>query len=145
MSALVVILAAAAVSGAPAVTPVDLIAALFKSEAAELTKHGYVCLQVNGDDPGEEQLNALSRSNPRVVEGSACTKVMDTEKGSVHTATGKPAYFFDVHDFVNDAAETADVKISIYHHGMWAIFKTLEVRKLDGSWVVLRVKAHSEA
>jgi hypothetical protein len=46
---------------------------------------------------------------------------------------------------VDDAAETADVKISIYHHGLWAIFKTLEVRKHNGAWLVVRVKAHAEA
>ena len=145
MPALAGVLAIAAVSGTATVPPTELVKSLFASQAIELTKRGYVCVQVNGVDPAVEQMKALSAAGPHVVTGSACTKVMDTDKGSFHTATKEPAYFFNVHDFTGNLAEHGDVKISIYHHGLWAIYKTLEVRKLNGAWVVVRVKEHAEA
>jgi hypothetical protein len=145
MPALAGLLAAAALSSAANLPPKELVASLFASQVADLTNRGYVCVQVNGADPGAEQLAALTRSDPRVVMGSACTREMDVEKGSFHTATHKPAYFFNVHDFTGSASDNGEVKISIYHHGLWAIYKTLEVRKVNGEWVIVRVKEHAEA
>jgi len=39
----------------------------------------------------------------------------------------------------------ADVDLNLYHNGLWAVYKTLEVRKSGNSWVVISVKRHVEA
>ena len=125
--------------------PVELVRTLFQSEAAALAKDGFVCVQVNGVDPPPALLKTLAGGDARVVAGSACTKVMDVDKGSFHTSTHKRAYFFDVHDFVSDSESHGEIKMTIYHHGLWAIMKAYEVSKREGAWIVLRTKEHMEA
>jgi len=136
----------AAVLGAtPTQTPEALAIELLSQEIQERKGDSVFCIQVDGKDASQSVLAAIQTEDRTVVVGSECEPVVDTSKGSYHKATGRSALLMSVEKFHSTKDGTADVDLNLYHNGLWAIYKTLEVRKSRNSWVVIRVKRHVEA
>lgn len=101
-----------------------------------------VCLAVDGRDAPPGLVRALSGTGRAVVPASECQRVADEDKGSYHRGSGAEAMLLEVNGFRPSAPDVAQVEFSAYHHRMWASYKTLEVRRVDGTWRVARVIKH---
>ena len=56
--------------------------------------------------------------------------------------TGQAAMMLDVNAFRPSSPDTGQVEYSAYHHRMFARYKTLEVKRVNGTWQVTRVLKH---
>lgn len=112
-----------------------------------------LCLSVDGMDAPASVLAALRTTLPddpaqratssrRLVPLSDCVRVADSDRGSHHRASGQEALILDVGVFRPSAADAGQVEYSAYHHRMWARYKTLEVKRVDGTWRVTRTIKH---
>lgn len=111
-----------------------------------------LCLSVDGMDAPASVLAALKATLPQsqpertparqFVPLSECVRVADSDRGSVHRASGQEALILDVGAFRPSAPDAGQVEYSAYHHRMWARYKTLEVKRVDGTWQVTRTIKH---
>lgn len=111
-----------------------------------------LCVSVDGKDAPATviaalQAMALKAPLPRlpsrqVVPLSACERVVDGERGSYHRASGQDALLLDATAFRPSAPEAGKIEYSAYHQRMSARYKTLEVKRVGGTWQVTRVLRH---
>lgn len=109
-----------------------------------------LCLSVDGMDAPASVLAAIKASRPKspaqpskqLVPLSECARIADSDSGSFHRASGQEALILDVGAFRPSAPDAGQVEYSAYHHRMWARYKTLEVRRVDGTWRVTRTIKH---
>jgi hypothetical protein len=98
-----------------------------------------VCLSVDGVDAPAPMVESLQDLSGTVVAASACERIPDEERGSVHRTSGEPALMVDVTAFRPSAADTAQVEYTAYHHRMFGTYRTLEVKRVDDAWQVTKV------
>ena len=116
---------------------------VFLLEAKALPTNATLCISVDGSD--YHDLTLLQSEDERFVSWRDCTRNSDIAKGSFHTATGRPAYFIDLHNFRPGSDGAGEIEVDIYHHRQWAIHKSLAVQRTDGAWVVSRVLLETQA
>ena len=87
-------------------------------------------------------LESVRAKGTAVVPGSACVRDYDPARGSVEKATGKPALLAAVYRFKATGPDIGTVEFEAFHHGEFAHYKTLEVRRIGGRWQVTKVLRH---
>ncbi len=101
------------------------------------------CMSVDGHDapaPLIESVQARLQGTPiQLVSASNCERIAEEAIGSSHRASGQPAMLVDVGRFRASAADAGEVEYTAYHHRLFATYRTLEVRRIDGQWQVTRV------
>lgn len=137
--------------GSVAATLEPLALAVFASQLDDADLP-VLCLSLDGRDAPATVVKALQdialkRPLPRVpsrqvVPLSACERVVDGERGSYHRASGQDALLLDVTAFRPSAPDAGQVEYSAYHQRMSARYKTLEARRIDDTWQVVRVIRH---
>lgn len=115
--------------------------AVFAHEIPEATLPA-LCLSVDGHDASQLVISAVARRPFTTVAGSHCQRIADSGTGSVLPKTGQPALLMEVARFRPSAKDAGTVEFSAYHHQMYGSYKTLEVRRIDGTWKVTRVLKH---
>lgn len=121
-------------------TPESLALVVFARELAN--QKMVVCLGIDGADASAAVIAAMQMPTQTVVPASQCVRDFDPERGSYQAVTGKPALIATVHGFKQTAPGVATVEIETFHHGQFAHYKTLEVRRNQGAWQVSRVLRH---
>lgn len=125
---------------APTLSPIAR--AVFASELANADTT-VVCLGVDGRDAPAGLVRALmSNATQAIVPVSECQRIAEESQGSFHRATGAEATLLEVSAFQPSAPDAGTIEFSAYHHRMWASYKTLELRRVDGVWQVVRVIKH---
>lgn len=128
--------------GRAAAMLVPVATAVLQSELARVDTP-VACLSVDGADAPREVRDVLRpRERQTLVPASHCTRIADEDTGSVHPQSKQPATFVEVARFKPTAADAGTVEFTAYHHRMWARYKTLEVRRVQGRWQVVRVLRH---
>ncbi|GAB2513163.1 hypothetical protein [Lysobacter humi (ex Lee et al. 2017)] len=128
--------------GRTAAMLVPVATAVLQSELARVDTP-VACLSVDGVDAPREVRDALRpRERQTLVPASHCTRIADEDTGSVHPQSKQPATLVEVARFKPTAADAGTVEFTAYHHRMWARYKTLEVRRVQGRWQVVRVVKH---
>lgn len=128
--------------GRVAPTLVPVAQAVFASQLADVDTP-VACVAVDGDDAPPGVRDGLRpRDGQTIVPASHCQRVADEDSGSVHPPSGAPATIIEVSAFRPTAPDAGTVEYSAYHHRMWARYKTLEVRRVDGRWQVVRTVKH---
>jgi hypothetical protein len=127
--------------GSVAPTLAPIAQAVFSSQLAEANVP-VLCLAVDGKDAPAAMINALKVPGRTLVPASQCRRVADSDTGSFHMPTGQPAMMLDVNAFRPSAPDAGQVEYSAYHHRMFARYKTLEVKRINGVWQVTRVLKH---
>jgi len=127
--------------GSVAATLSPVARAVFASELAE-TDITVACLAVDGRDASAGLVRALAGATRAIVPASECERVADEERGSYHRGSGAEAMVMEVGAFRPSAPDAGQIEFSAYHHRMHAAYKTLEVRRVDGVWQVVRVIKH---
>ncbi|MDQ3288469.1 MAG: hypothetical protein M3Q42_09450 [Pseudomonadota bacterium] len=128
--------------GTVATTLSPVARAVFASELGNVDTP-VVCLSVDRRDalPGLVR-SLMSNATQALVPASECQRVAEEDQGSFHRDTGAEATLLEISAFRPSAPDVAQVEISAYHHRMWASYKTLEVRRVDGTWQVVDVIKH---
>lgn len=126
---------------APVLVPVAQ--AVLAKELADVVATPVACLAVDGADALPAVRDAL-RPPERltIVPASHCRRIADEDTGSVHPNSKQPATIVEVSNFRPTAPDAGTVEYSAYHHRMLARYKTLEVRRVDGRWQVVRTVRH---
>ncbi|MDQ3510434.1 MAG: hypothetical protein M3414_01845, partial [Pseudomonadota bacterium] len=102
-----------------------------------------VCLGVDGSDAPAGLVRALmSNATQAIVPVSECQRIAEESQGSFHRATGAEATLLEISAFQPSAPDAGTIEFSAYHHRMLASYKTLELRRVDGVWQVVRVIKH---
>lgn len=127
--------------GSVAPTLAPIAQAVFSSQLAE-AKVPVLCLAVDGKDAPASMINALKTPGRTLVPASQCMRVADSETGSFHMPTGQAAMMLDVNAFRPSSPDAGQIEYSAYHHRMFARYKTLEVKRINGAWQVTRVLKH---
>lgn len=128
--------------GSVAATLAPVARAVFANELAGADTP-VVCLAVDGRDAPPGLVRALmSNATQAIVPASECERVADEDKGSFHRGSGAQATLLEVSAFRPSTPDVGQIDFSAYHHRMWASYKTLEVRRVDGVWQVVRVIKH---
>lgn len=126
---------------APVLVPVAQ--AVLAKELPGVVATPVACLAVDGVDAPPAVRNALRpRPGLTVVPVSHCQRIADEDTGSVHPDSRQPATIVEVSNFRPSAPDAGTVEYSAYHHRMLARYKTLEVRRIDGRWQVVRTIRH---
>lgn len=101
------------------------------------------CLAIDGADAPPAVRDAL-RPPERltIVPASHCQRIADEDTGSLHPNSKQPATVVEVGNFRPTAPDAGTVEYSAYHHRMFARYKTLEVRRVEGRWQVVRTLRH---
>jgi hypothetical protein len=121
-------------------TPEAVAQAVF---ARELTQRNMVlCLTVDARDASPAVLQSVRGTGATVVPGSKCVRDYDPARGSLEAATGKAAMLGSVHSFKATGPDAGTVEFEAFHHGEFANYKTLEVRRVGGRWQVGKVLRH---
>ena len=129
--------------GKRAAVLIPVAQAVLARELPEVVATPVVCLAVDGVDAPPGVRDALRpREGLTVVPASHCERIADEDAGSVHPNSKQPATIVDVSNFRPSAPDTGTVEYSAYHHRMLARYKTLEVRRIDGRWQVVRTLKH---
>ena len=113
--------------------------------ASEMARAGtpVVCLAVDGGDAPAGLVRAvMANAEQAVVPASECVRVADETRGSFHRGSNAEATLMEISGFRPTAPDAGTVEFSAYHHRMWASYKTLEIRRVDGVWQVARVVKH---
>jgi len=128
--------------GTVAATLAPVARAVFSSELADANT-AVVCLAVDGGDAPAGLVRAvMSNATQAIVPASECVRVSDEARGSFHRGSNAEATLMEISAFRPSAPDAGTVEFSAYHHRMWASYKTLEVRRVDGVWQVVRVIKH---
>ncbi|GAB3388525.1 hypothetical protein [Lysobacter fragariae] len=121
-------------------TPDSLAMVVFANELT--TKAMVLCLSVDGVDADASVIAAIQRPATTVVPASECVRDFNPDKGSYQAKTGKPALIASVYGFKATGKDSGTVEFESFHHGEFAHYKTLEVRRVDGAWQVTKVLRH---
>ncbi|MBA2237476.1 MAG: hypothetical protein H0W24_02065 [Lysobacter sp.] len=128
--------------GTAAATLSPVARAVFASELGAVDTP-VVCLSVDGRDAPPGLVRALmSKATHALVPASECQRVAEEDRGSFHRDSGAEATLLEISGFRPAAPDAGQVEVSAYHHRMWASYKTLEVRRIEGAWKVVRVIKH---
>lgn len=122
---------------------VPVAQAVFNSQLQDVVATPVACLAVDGADAPIGVRDAL-RPPERlmIVPVSHCQRIADEDIGSLHPNSRQPATIVEVGNFRPTAPDAGTVEYSAYHHRMLARYKTLEVRRIDGRWQVVRTLRH---
>lgn len=122
---------------------VPVAQAVLAKELPDVVATPVACLAVDGADAGTAVRDALRpRENLTIVPASHCQRIANEDVGSVHPNSKQPATIVEVSNFRPTAPDAGTVEYSAYHHRMLARYKTLEVRRIDGRWQVVRTVKH---
>lgn len=130
--------------GSIAATLVPVARAVFASEI-DNADTPVVCLAVDGKDAPDSLIGPLQAPTRAVVPASHCQRVADEDQGSYHLASKREAMLMEVSRFRPSAPDAGQIEFSAYHHRLWASYKTLEVKRVNGIWQVTRVIKHVES
>jgi hypothetical protein len=122
-------------------TPDSLALVVFAKELAG-EKLMVLCLSIDDADASAAVIAAMKQPANSVVPASQCVRDFDPDKGSYHAASGKPALLATVRSFKATGADAATVEFESFHHGQFAHYKTLEVKRVGGAWQVVKVLRH---
>lgn len=138
----VVELASPPFDGSRQATLVPVAHAVFEHELGAVDTP-VICLGVDGADATRTVRDVLRPpEKATIVPVSHCQQIASEDYGSVHPPSKQPATIVEVSNFRPTAADAGTVEYSAYHHRMWARYKTLEVRRIDGRWRVVRTIKH---
>lgn len=121
-------------------TPDSLALAVFARELAH--ERMVMCLSIDDADASASVIAAMQLPSNTVVPASQCVRDNDPEKGSYHASSGKPALIATVRAFQTTAPDAGTVQYEGFHHGQFAHYKTLEVKRVGGAWQVVKVLRH---
>jgi hypothetical protein len=121
-------------------TPESLALAVFAREVAN--EKLVLCLSVDDADASGAVIAAMKQPSNEVVPISQCVRDFDPARGSYQAATGKPALLVTVRSFKPTGPDAATVEFESFHHGQYAHYKTLEVKRIGGAWQVTKVLKH---
>ena len=121
-------------------TPESLALAVFAKEVAK--EKLVLCLSVDDADASGAVIAAMKQPSNEVVPISQCVRDFDPARGSYQAATGKPALLVTVRSFKPTGPDAATVEFESFHHGQYAHYKTLEVKRIGGAWQVTKVLKH---
>lgn len=121
-------------------TPESLALAVFAKEVG--TQKMVLCLSVDEGDASAAVIAAMKQPSNDVVPASQCVREFDPDRGSYQATTGKPALLVAVRAFTPTGADAATVEFESFHHGQFAHYKTLEVKRIGGAWQVTKVLRH---
>jgi hypothetical protein len=121
-------------------TPESLALAVFAKEVAN--EKLVLCLSVDDADASGAVIAAMKQPTNEVVPISQCVRDFDPARGSYQAATGKPALLVTVRSFKPTGPDAATVEFESFHHGQYAHYKTLEVKRIGGAWQVTKVLKH---
>jgi hypothetical protein len=124
--------------GRVAATPPALAVAVLQKELAAVDTP-VACVAVDRRDASAEVRTALTApAGVTLVSSSHCERIADEDRGSVHRASGRKATMVDLDHFRPTSPDAGTIEYTAYHHRMWAKYKTLEVKRVGGRWVVAR-------
>jgi len=121
-------------------TPESLALAVFAKEVAK--QRLVLCLSIDGADASGAVIAAMKQPSNEVVPMSQCVREFDPDRGSYQAATGKPALLVTVRGFKPTGPDAGTVEFESFHHGQYAHYKTLEVKRVGGAWQVVKVLRH---
>ena len=121
-------------------TPESLALAVFAKEVAK--EKLVLCLSVDDADASGAVIAAMKQPSNEVVPISQCVRDFDPARGSYQAATGKPALLVTVRSFKPTGPDAATVEFESFHHGQYAHYKTLEVKRIGGAWQETNVLKH---
>lgn len=129
-------LSAHAFDGSVVATPQALAQAVFAQQLSEAGQRTQ-CLRVDRRDAPRKLIAALPTVDLRLLPASQCIEVADEEQGS-RSRDGQPAELVEVHAFRPTSKDAGTIEYSAYHHRSSAVYKTLEVKRIDGRWTVVK-------
>ena len=121
-------------------TPESLALAVFAKEVAH--EKLVLCLSVDDADASGAVIAAMKQPSNEVVPISQCVRDFDPARGSYQAATGKPALLVTVRSFKPTGPDAGTVEFESFHHGQYAHYKTLEVKRIGGAWQETKVLKH---
>ena len=121
-------------------TPESLALAVFAKEVGK--QKMVLCLSVDDADASGAVIAAMKQPSNEVVPASQCVREFDPNRGSYQATTGKPALLVTVQTFKPSGTDAATVEFESFHHGQYAHYKTLEVKRVGGAWQVVKVLRH---
>lgn len=121
-------------------TPESLALVVFAKELAG--EERVLCLAIDDADASAAVIAAMKQPSNMVVPASACVRDFNPDTGSYHAATGKPALLGTIRAFKATAPDAGTVEFEAFHHGQDAHYKTLEVRRVNGAWQIVKVLRH---
>lgn len=124
----------------PGGTPESLALAVFAREVADAKM--VLCLSIDDADASAAVIAAMQQPSKTVLPASQCVREADPDRGSYQAATGKPALLATVRAFKPAGPDGGTVEFESFHHGQFAHYKTLEVRRIGGAWQVVKVLRH---
>ncbi|MEI2428985.1 hypothetical protein RDV84_24220 [Lysobacter yananisis] len=129
-------LATHAFDGSVAATPRALAQAVFAAQLAEADQPTQ-CLRVDRRDAPRPLLTALARPRLRLLPASQCEEIADEASGS-RARDGQAAEVIEVHAFRPTSKDAGTVEYSAYHNRSVAVYKTLQVERVEGQWRVVK-------
>lgn len=124
----------------PAGTPESLALVVFAHELG--SEKMVLCLSIDDVDASGAVVAAMGDPGHEVMPASQCIREYDPDKGSLHAASGRPALLATVRSFKATAPDEGTVEFEAFHHGEFAHYKTLQVRREEGAWRVVKVLRH---
>ncbi|GAB3374693.1 hypothetical protein GCM10027431_27540 [Lysobacter rhizosphaerae] len=121
-------------------TPESLALAVFAKEVAK--ERLVLCLAIDDADASGAVIAAMKQPTNEVVPMSQCVREFDPDRGSYQATTGKPALLVTVRSFKPTGPGAGTVEFESFHHGQYAHYKTLEVKRVGGAWQVTKVLRH---
>lgn len=121
-------------------TPESLALAVFAKEVAK--ERMVLCLAIDDADASGAVIAAMKQPTNEVVPMSQCVREFDPDRGSYQATTGKPALLVTVRSFKPTGPGAGTVEFESFHHGQYAHYKTLEVKRVGGAWQVTKVLRH---
>lgn len=121
-------------------TPESLALAVFANEVAR--EKMVLCLAIDDADASGAVIAAMKQPSNEVVPMSQCVREFDADRGSYQATTGKPALLVTVRAFKPTGSDAGTVEFESFHHGQYAHYKTLEVKRVGGAWQVAKVLRH---
>ena len=121
-------------------TPESLALAVFAKEVAQ--ERLVLCLAIDDADASGAVIAAMKQPTNEVVPMSQCVREFDPDRGSYQATTGKPAMLVTVRSFKPTGPGAGTVEFESFHHGQYAHYKTLEVKRVGGAWQVTKVLRH---
>lgn len=103
------------------------------------------CLSIDGRDPPLPLLEKLIRPGLGAVPGSSCVRVATEGSGSYTRTSHTPALLVEINGFRTNDEGVSQVQYSAYRHRLRATYKTLEVKRIDGQWRIVRTLKHVSA
>ena len=118
--------------GRVARTPTALARAVLQKELTGLDTP-VACLAVDGRDaPADVRTAVRAPAGVTLVSASHCLRIADEDRGSVHRASGRKATMIDIEHFRPTSPDAGTIEYNAYHHRMWAKYKTLDVKRVEG-------------